>query len=234
MIFHKYFYQMSELQDYKSLIKKEYNLVMDISDFYFLLTKKVRFNIYSLFLESIIKKDWETFHHLLQIGFNINCVCDEGCNCTLLTNPCVSLDTEILNILIINEIDINKIGYSGNTPLCFYMGNSPVNYSIIKCLIKNGADVNKKNNNDQNPIGIAIKYRLHIDIIKTLVENGADLSQRSRFDGDKFTPLYLCRFDTEVLQYLSGVSESNILQEYYKDKKKDDVNRFNRKHISLK
>jgi len=100
--------------------------------------------------------------------------------------------------------------YSGQTALSIAITNG--NFEIVKCLVKNGANINICDDTEQNygnaPLHDAVWYRKYL-IVKYLVEQDADININN--DEGK-TPLHLvilgddeCDFtekDAEILEYL--------------------------------
>ncbi len=96
--------------------------------------------------------------------------------------------------------DVNSI-YEGILPLerAVY-ANSP---GTVKYLIKCGADVNKRDDNDFTPI-MAAAYMQSIEIIDILLEKGADINTKIEncgfyIIGDAKNPIYKFTYDQDVL-----------------------------------
>ena len=96
--------------------------------------------------------------------------------------------------------DVNSI-YEGLLPLqrAVY-ANSP---GTVKYLIKCGADVNKRDDNDFTPI-MSAAHMQSIEIIDILIENGADIQTKIESSGfytieDEKKPIYKFMFDQDVL-----------------------------------
>jgi ankyrin repeat protein len=95
--------------------------------------------------------------------------------------------TQIMDYLLKNcpNIDVNHVDEKGNTilicaltmPNCFLRGDDHID--IIKCLIDNGADVNKKNNKFDSPmVKASYHHKFHnLDgrIVDLLISKGAVL-----------------------------------------------------------
>ena len=75
----------------------------------------------------------------------------------------------------VNKDTVNAINTNGNTPLMVAVGRSKLSTGIAEFLIKNGADVNAKNNYNSTPLTIACESG-NINMVKLLVKYGADVN----------------------------------------------------------
>jgi len=98
----------------------------------------------------------------------------------------------------INKINKDELNTAGNTPLIVACEKN--NKDIVKILIKNGANINMKNQDGLTALFYACEKE-KIEIAKLLFDNGADINKTSRY-GD--TPLLTaCKKKNEVIaQYL--------------------------------
>jgi len=97
----------------------------------------------------------------------------------------------------------------GDTPLIISCKKG--NLNIVKLLVDNGADINKKNKYGDTPLTISCE-KGNFDIIKYLVEKGADINL---FNSTGTSPLnILCRKSSEnslkIMDYLITKNESCI------------------------
>ena len=72
----------------------------------------------------------------------------------------------------VNKYTVNATNVNGNTPLMVAIGRSKLSTDIAEFLIKNGADVNAKNNYNSTPLTIACES----GNVKLLVKYGTDVN----------------------------------------------------------
>ena len=95
---------------------------------------------------------------------------------------------EIVEILIKNHIDMNKVGFDGITPLIETMGDG--RYDIAKLLIQSGADINleskacvilesKEHFTTIFPLMMAAAYS--IEILQLLLDHNAEIDKQNEF-----------------------------------------------------
>ncbi|MFK5981318.1 MAG: ankyrin repeat domain-containing protein [Flavobacteriaceae bacterium] len=108
---------------------------------------------------------------------------DAGANTDNSLIDCVKKNKESLVLYFIEKgADLNYMGFMGNTPLLYAIGNE--NYNIVKILIKNGAEVNYYNKYEGSslpPLTKAVKTK-DLKMVKLLVENGANPHIDARFN----------------------------------------------------
>ena len=75
----------------------------------------------------------------------------------------------------VNKDTVNAVNTNGNTPLMVAIGRNKFFTDIAEFLIKNGADVNAKNNYNSTPLTIACESG-NINMVKLLVKYGADVN----------------------------------------------------------
>ena len=75
----------------------------------------------------------------------------------------------------VNKDTVNATNTNGNTPLMVAVGRSKLSTDIAEFLIKNGADVNAKNNYNSTPLTIACESG-NIKMVKLLVKYGTDVN----------------------------------------------------------
>ena len=75
----------------------------------------------------------------------------------------------------VNKDTVNAVNTNGNTPLMVAIGRNKFFTDIAEFLIKNGADVNAKNNYNSTPLTIACESG-NIKMVKLLVKYGADVN----------------------------------------------------------
>ena len=75
----------------------------------------------------------------------------------------------------VNKDTLNATNTNGNTPLMVAVGRSKLSTDIAEFLIKNGADVNAKNNYNSTPLTIACESG-NVKMVKLLVKYGADVN----------------------------------------------------------
>jgi ankyrin repeat protein len=99
---------------------------------------------------------------------------------------------------------VHKKDADCNTPLIIAAWQNS-NVDIIKCLLKNGADVNAKNNNGDTPLTLAARQNTNVDIIKCLLKNGADVNAKN-IHGD--TPLHLAAWQNTNIEIIKCLIEN--------------------------
>jgi len=116
-------------------------------------------------------------------------------------------DTErVKKIIKENPNVVNLKGDDGLTPL--YYAVRVKNKEIIDLLIKNGADVNARNNIKETPLYYAIFYGNDTEIMELLIENGADVNVKSL---GGYTPLHhITTRDAALLLMENGAEINNV------------------------
>lgn len=122
---------------------------------------------------------------------------------------------KIFSLLIKKRIDINYLNYSNETVLFHLLKNYLLNnFKLVKYLIKNGININHKND-IYKP---AIFYACHannIKIVKYLIKHGAELKYTHTTLFDSF--LYYKYYD--ILELLLKLRVYNNLKHYIIDEK---------------
>ena len=130
-----------------------------------------------------------TFHVLLRHNVDVNNQNEAGI--TALHAACDRGITAMVKELLIHEkIEINKRDHNKNTPLhAACIGGEK---DIVFQLIKNGADIGAKNNEEMTPLHVAVAER-KLEIVKTIInmraEDREELLQQSEKGGH--TPFLL-------------------------------------------
>jgi len=83
------------------------------------------------------------------------------------------------------DVNVQKIHKNRATPL--FIAVLKKNLKIVKFLVENGADINKKTVSGNTILMVAIAFR-DLEIVKFLLEKGADISEKSN---NRNTPLHL-------------------------------------------
>lgn len=137
-------------------------------------------------IEIVKKHDLKELKENLKFS-NIN-ECDENKN-TLLHLAIFNNDSDIVNYLVLNSIDINRKNEDGNTPLHFSILYNRL--GIFKHLIKSKANINQVNNNLESPLMLAA--RLNRDLmVHILLEAKANTEFKNNLgEGIEFYALYL-------------------------------------------
>jgi ankyrin repeat protein len=135
----------------------------------------------------------------------IEMLVDAGANTDNSLIDCVKKNEESLAKYFIEKgADVNYLGFMGNTPLLYAIGNK--NYNIVKILIKNGAKVNYYNKYEGSsipPLTKAVKIK-DLKMVKLLVENGAN----PRIDAGFNSPIRKAKTLNvpEIVAYLESIN----------------------------
>lgn len=183
----KYPYSEEFLYDYVKLKGKDAEELADVE------------TVNLFFKTAFEKNDYKMFNTLIDKGANIRATDQEG-NTLLHLAAAEKKDRNIIDLLVKSGLDMRTENAHGKTPwdIAKENGNDIAMFDAvikngtieqIKFLIEDGADVNSKNqdNNNDTPLHIAAG-RGDIEIIKILLENGADVNAAS---ADGSTPLIL-------------------------------------------
>lgn len=92
---------------------------------------------------------------------------------------------DIIHILILAGVDLNKQADWGVTPL--YSASEDGKTGIVRMLVDSGADLNKQNEKGRTPLSIATYYG-HVDIVRILVDAKADHNIPNKWGK---TPLFI-------------------------------------------
>ena len=122
--------------------------------------------------------------------------------------------TNVCELLIDKyHINVNNVDAHGNTPLANAFFKSAVN--VCKLLIKKGADVNVRVNNNATPLHKAVLWNC-LDLCKLLLEKGADINAKDNYG---FTPLdyannhyFKISDDVKTLLIKKGAKHGNELK----------------------
>jgi ankyrin repeat protein len=124
---------------------------------------------------------------LIENGADVNAMGYESGNAVILAS--YKAQAEKLERLIAHGADVNQpAGNDGRTALHVaagwgYKGDNSL--AVIRVLLKNGADINARDKNDQTPLHWAVQHA-NRDAIELLVQNRAERSTR---DSEGKTPL---------------------------------------------
>ncbi|XP_071136254.1 putative ankyrin repeat protein RF_0381 [Mytilus edulis] len=104
--------------------------------------------------------------------------------------------TEVVQMLINNQADINKCTAIGSSPL--YTACEGGHTEIVQMLINNKADINKCRDTGESPVYTAC-YKGHTEVVKMLINNKADIN-KCRDTGE--SPVYTACYEghTEVVK----------------------------------
>ena len=84
-----------------------------------------------------------------------------------------------------NQAFVNTHGIRGDTPLHIAISNC--DNSVVKNLIKHGANVDAINNDNETPLLIAVQNRQNnLELIKILCNNARHLNLKSRISVNPF------------------------------------------------
>lgn len=109
--------------------------------------------------------------------------------------------TKVIEILLAHKVDINAGDNAGYTPLYGAIQYAPNNVrrGVVELLVKNGANVNVKNDRDgETPLHKAIS-KGDIDVVKLLLAHGADVNAVSKYG---VTSQYFARNSKAITQLL--------------------------------
>ena len=126
------------------------------------------------------------------------------------------IDKSSLKIIVDNNnIDLKSLDSNGNTIIHrMIFDKRPM--SIIKSILRNYPDINKRNNNGLTPLFCAV-VRNDYSICKLLLENGADPNVEN--NNDIHPLIYLTRNirqrDINILLINSKEINTNVINEYY-------------------
>ena len=128
-----------------------------------------------------------------------------NCHCTLLIVASKYGHTNAVNVLL--QYGANVALYtdkSGRTALHFAAGSSDNSCEILRCLIENGADIDKGRNDNQTPLMIAAQ-KGHVSVATFLIEHGANVDlQDENGNTALHHTLYGSDVSCEILSCLTG------------------------------
>ncbi len=134
-------------------------------------------------------------------------------------------DKDMVNYLLSLDLDPNSRTKPGATPL-HYAVNNKKSLSIVNVLVEKGADIQAKNNKNQNLLhSIAIYAKeYNEEILEYLIKNKVGVND---CDKDGNTPLHLCWLHDEIKEYLivnhADVTAKNKMGETPAEKHKHDA-----------
>lgn len=157
-------------------------------------------------VEIVKKHDLKGLKENLKFS-NIN-ECDENKN-TLLHLAIFNNDSGIVNYLILNSIDIDRMNEDGNTPLHFSILYNRL--GIFKHLIKLKVNINIVNNNLESPLMLAMRLGREL-MVKILLEAKANKEFKNKLgEGIEFYALYLKgELSLSFLNKINPLSITNI------------------------
>jgi ankyrin repeat protein len=101
---------------------------------------------------------------------------------------------QVKQILENNNVDVNKAGWFGKTPL--YIASEKGYVEVVRMLVKGGVDMNKSSKWDDGATPLIIASQNgHVEVVRALVEGGADMDKAN--DGG-WTPLYVASLHGHV------------------------------------
>ncbi|KAL4231498.1 Transient receptor putative cation channel subfamily A member 1 [Mactra antiquata] len=153
-------------------------------------------------LQLSMNKSEHIFKLLFQNGADIQQVYQtRGSNEVCISSPPLIYAIETKNLFLTSILlehgeDVNQCyGESGNSPIHFAVES--FNNDIIKLLIQNGANLNKRNGRGHTPLGIALLCIVNeIDVLKTLVDAGCSMTKGSLINVFRkhYPPLHIAAF----------------------------------------
>lgn len=104
-------------------------------------------------------------------------------------------------IRALEEVNFNQQDYNGNTPLHYSMTHRDYSMEIVEEVLKQGSDVNKKNNIGETALHQCVSlgnYPAHFktqECLKPLLDKGADINSRNN---ELQTPLHLAAMSSDA------------------------------------
>ena len=127
-----------------------------------------------------------------------------NCHCTLLIVASKYGHTNAVNVLLQYGANVALADKSGRTALHFAAGSSDNSCEILRCLIENGADIDKGRNDNQTPLMIAAQ-KGHVSVATFLIEHGANVDlQDENGNTALHHTLYGSDVSCEILSCLTG------------------------------
>ena len=127
-----------------------------------------------------------------------------NCQCTLLIVASKYGHTNAVNVLLQYGANVALTDKSGRTALHFAAGSSDNSCEILRCLIENGADIDKGRNDNQTPLMIAAQ-KGHVSVATFLIEHGANVDlQDENGNTALHHTLYGSDVSCEILSCLTG------------------------------
>ena len=127
-----------------------------------------------------------------------------NCHCTLLIVASKYGHTNAVNVLLQYGANVALTDKSGRTALHFAAGSSDNSCEILRCLIENGADIDKVRNDNQTPLMIAAQ-KGHVSVATFLIEHGANVDlQDENGNTALHHTLYGSDVSCEILSCLTG------------------------------
>ena len=101
----------------------------------------------------------------------------------------------------LHKININSRDGSGFQQTALHKAVWDGHIQVVKFLVRNGAEIDAKNQNDATPLYIAAQEG-QLDVVKFLIEKGANVDEKQK---DGFTPLHVAaeKRRLEVVKYLT-------------------------------
>ena len=127
-----------------------------------------------------------------------------NCHCTLLIVVSKYGHTNVVNVLLQYGANVALTDKSGRTALHFAASSSDNSCEILRCLIENGADIDKGRNDNQTPLMIAAQ-KGHVSVATFLIEHGANVDlQDENGNTTLHHTLYGSDVSCEILSCLTG------------------------------
>lgn len=117
---------------------------------------------------------------LLDFKADIHIIYDE-CNLIFFTVD-FNKNIEVLQLLVDNGLDVNHSGNSGSTPLHWACNLNLDNIKIIKCLLKNNANMSAINQYGDTPLIRALRSRMETLSFEITIKKFAFILEHSNFD----------------------------------------------------